>query len=202
MLQIEQNFIKANKETLNITEYNKLSRSIETAQKKKFYTSLKLGAIITQGIETFKKDETFKESMSANGITWSIEDFINNVYGIQKSFAYKVSKASKHEQVVLEAFEQFAEEQKVSLSIAEFNKFAKNVGKVDEGTTAEEIAEEQAEEQAQEQTDECIFSFVSKFPNLACNMNVMESGVVNTASSKEDLLQALEAMKVIIENNL
>jgi hypothetical protein len=33
-------------------------------------------------------------------------------------------------------------------------------------------------------------------------MNVMESGIVNTASSKEDLLQALEAMKVIIEHNL
>ena len=199
MLQIEQNFINAQKDALNLTEYNKLSRSIETAQKKKFYTSLKLGAIIAQGIEKFKKDVNFKEDMNANGITWTLEEFMNAAYGINKSFAYKVVKAAKHEQIIVDAFEIFANENKVSLSIEELNKFAKNVGKVDEGATAEGIAEEAAEEEV---SAKVLYTFVCKLDGHECNVNVKNDGSINTSSTKESLLLSLRVLSDLIQNNL
>ena len=64
-----------------LNEYAKLNRSITTAQKNKFFKSLELGKIIDKGIGLFKADANFKESMSASGISWTIEEFIVNVYG-------------------------------------------------------------------------------------------------------------------------
>lgn len=201
MLQIEQQFIQANKEVLMLNEYAKLNRSINTAQKNKFFKSLELGKIIDKGIELFKADANFKETMSASGISWTIEEFIENVYGYKKSYAYRIVKGSRHEERVVEAFQIFAEREKLPLSIVELNKFAKNVGKVDEDATAEDIAESaESEEQEQEQTSPTIFSFVSKLEGAKANITIKESGEANTKCTKEELLQAIEAMKVIIEN--
>ncbi len=185
-----------------LNEYAKLNRSINTAQKNKFFKSLELGKIIDRGIELFKSDANFKETMSASGISWTIEEFIENVYGYKKSYAYRIVKGSRHEERVVDAFQIFAEREKLPLSIVELNKFAKNVGKVDEDATAEDIAEsaESAESEEQEQTSPTIFSFVSKLDGAKANITIKESGEANTKCTKEELLQAIEAMKVIIEN--
>jgi len=199
MLQIEQQFIQANKEVLMLNEYAKLNRSINTAQKNKFFKSLELGKIIDKGISLFKADTNFKETMSASGISWTIEEFIVNVYGYQKSYAYRIVKASIHDERVVEAFQIYAEREKLPLSIVELNKFAKNVGKIDDSATAEDIAEG-TESEENEQSSPTIFSFVSKLEGAKANITIKENGDASTKCTKEELLQAIEAMKVIIEN--
>ena len=87
------------------------------------------------------------------------------------------------------------------MSIVELNKFAKNIGKLDDDATAEDIADSaESEEQEQEQTSPTIFSFVSKLEGAKANITIKESGEASTKCTKEELLQAIEAMKVIIEN--
>lgn len=93
LLTIETAFLNAPivKAKLNLTEVKSLKKAELNAQKKKFSTSITLSALVKQGFEWFKSDEG-KTAMSEHGLTWSVEDFAEKVYGYKKSFMYRLVK--------------------------------------------------------------------------------------------------------------
>ena len=93
LLTIETAFLNAPivKAKLNLTEVKSLKKAELNAQKKKFSTSITLSALVKQGFDWFKSEEG-KTAMSEHGLTWSIEDFAEKVYGYKKSFMYRLVK--------------------------------------------------------------------------------------------------------------
>jgi len=93
LLTIETAFLNAPivKAKLNLSEVKSLKKAELNAQKKKFSTSITLSALVKQGFDWFKSEEG-KTAMSEHGLTWSIEDFAEKVYGYKKSFMYRLVK--------------------------------------------------------------------------------------------------------------
>ena len=88
---------------LNIQEIRRVQRSLTNAQKSKFTNTISLSKLVVKAHEWFTSDEG-KAVFREEGVTWSNEDFGKKVFGWQKSYFYKVLKAGKLEQSVVDMF--------------------------------------------------------------------------------------------------
>jgi hypothetical protein len=105
LLTIERAFlsIPAVKQGLKIAEFKTLQRNVENAQKRKFDSTLDLSKVVLASFEWFKSAEG-QALCSEEGISWSSEDFANKVFGFQKSFFYKLTRAGKLETHLVDEF--------------------------------------------------------------------------------------------------
>lgn len=96
LLTIERAFLSlpAVKQGLQLSEFKTLQRSVENAQKRKFDTTLDLSKVVLSAFEWFKSADG-KAICSEEGISWSSEEFALKVFGFQKSFFYKLTRAGK-----------------------------------------------------------------------------------------------------------
>lgn len=105
LLQIESALLALPqvKAGLNINEIRRVRRSLTNAQKSKFTNTINLSKLVVKAHEWFTSDEG-KAVFREEGVTWSNEEFGNKVFGWQKSYFYKVLKAGKLEQSVVDLF--------------------------------------------------------------------------------------------------
>lgn len=96
LLTIERAFLSLPqvKQGLKLAEFKTLQRNVENAQKRKFDGTLDLSKVVLASFEWFKSAEG-QALCSEEGISWSSEDFANKVFGFQKSFFYKLTRAGK-----------------------------------------------------------------------------------------------------------
>ena len=129
--------------TKNVFQFGKfatLQSQLTTSTNKIFEISLCQGEILLTDVETFKTDEGKKFFADKGNAYPKIEDFINEYYKVQKSWAYKLMRAAKLEGEIVAKFRESGE----PLSIANLLKFAKG-GEATEGEATEGEATEVAD---------------------------------------------------------
>jgi len=94
---------------LNLTEVKKLIKAEANAQKSKFTKSLALGKAVAQAHEWFKSDEA-KQLFAQSGVTWTMDDFAQKVFGFKKSWMMKLIKASAVEDEKVARFNKLCNE--------------------------------------------------------------------------------------------
>jgi hypothetical protein len=164
-----------------------------------------MGKLILKSIEFFESEEG-KELFAEEGIQWTKAELGLKVFGWQKSFFYKVIKASKLDTRIVDAFKIKCEEvNEASISIANLLKFAKTIDldnlEHSEDATSEEIeateneAIESAEIETPVQDEPTILTFSFKNPagkNVA--IRVLASGEVITTNNNEEVIEAAKFM--------
>ena len=94
---------------LNLTELKKLLKAEQNAQKSKFAKSLALSKGIAQAHAWFKSPEA-KALFNEAGVTWTMEDFAQKVFGFGKSWMMKMVKAAGLEETKIERFVELCNE--------------------------------------------------------------------------------------------
>jgi len=94
---------------LNLTEVKKLIKAEANAQKSKFTKSLALSKAVAQAHAWFKSDEA-KQLFAQSGVTWTMDDFAQKVFGFKKSWMMKLIKASAVEEDKVARFNELCNE--------------------------------------------------------------------------------------------
>lgn len=105
LLTIERAFLSLPqvKQGLKLAEFKTIQRSVENAQKRKFDSTLELSKVVLASFDWFKSAEG-QALCSEEGISWTSEEFANKVFGFQKSFFYKLTRAGKLTDEFIEEF--------------------------------------------------------------------------------------------------
>jgi hypothetical protein len=152
LLQIESALLNLPtvKAGLNITEIRRVQRTLTNAQKSKFTNTINLSKLVVKAHEWFVSDEG-KAVFREEGVTWSNEEFGKKVFGWQKSYFYKVLKAGKLQDEVVDLFntkcdEAEAEGQDPNRSLEGLLKFARAAAETTTTTPAEGSGDEEETE--------------------------------------------------------
>lgn len=191
------------KTALNLTEVKRLQSTLSNGAKSRLAKSLELAALVTRGAEWFKSQEG-KTAFAEAGVTWTTEEFFLKTYGMQKSFAYKLLRASAVESPVVDAFNTACDESEregkgSDRSIAGLLKFAKSAQ--EGGSEGEEGGEgEQSAERSQ-----TIFTLSFKrsvLEDTAKNVSVRvdANGQPTTTNSREEIETAIAFLRAALEN--
>jgi hypothetical protein len=147
LLSIESAFLSlpAVKQALNLQEIRSVQRTITNAKKKKFEQTLTLSKLVGSVVQWFGSEEG-QRICAEEGISWSNEQIGLKVFGWQKSFFYKVVKASKLKDEVVDTFKAKCDELEAqgedpNRSLEGLLKFAKQVENEAQGSGEGEDAE-------------------------------------------------------------
>lgn len=172
LLSIERAFLSLPqvKQGLQLSEFKTLQRSVENAQKRKFDTTLELSKVVLSAFNWFKSTEG-QALCSEEGISWASEEFALKVFGFQKSFFYKLTRAGKLESEIITQFklkcaELESEGETPNRSLEGLLKYAKELEQGASGSGNEGEGEGEAKEgenEAQVSTrPQVLFSFEYK----------------------------------------
>jgi len=184
LLSIESAFLSQSeiKNALNLNDIKRIQRQITNAHKSKFGHTLTMAKLVVKAEEWFTSEDG-KNKMQDAGLSWSKEEFGQKVFGWQKSFFYKVLKAGKLSEQIVDAFntkcdDADAQGKDVDRSLAGLLKFAQDFSDVEtiinEETGEEEISEEAIENAEVQERVETIFTMSMKNPegrNIAVRIN-------------------------------
>jgi hypothetical protein len=207
LLNIEASFLNIPevKQGLNLTEIKRLNATLSNGQKKKFATTLTLSAVVLKAFEWYSS-EAGKQLMSAEGISWTAEDFANKVFGWQKSYFYKVVKAGKLAPEVVESFNSKCDEIEASgdepnRTLEGLLKFAKAVDEVStEG--GQENGEGEGEGADVEVRVPTILTFTFKPENdKNVAVRIDANGNLKTTNTNEEIFNAVQILLGQLANN-
>jgi hypothetical protein len=215
LLTIERAFlsIPAVKQGLKLAEFKTLQRNVENAQKKKFDSTLDLSKVVQGAFEWFKSNEG-QALCSEEGISWSSEEFGNKVFGFQKSYFYKLTRAGKLATEVVEDFkrkctELESEGQTPNRSLEGLLKYAKELeqGTSDSGQgegKGEGEGEGEGESEAQVETrPQVVISFEYKKDGKTFGAKLDSNGVLKfKGDDNEDVVYALEGFYRYVLGNV
>lgn len=207
LLQIESAVLNLPqvKAGLQISEIRRVQRTLTNAQKSKFNNTLTLSALVVKAHEWFTSEEG-KAVFREEGVTWSNEDFGKKVFGWQKSYFYKVLKAGKLSQDVVDLFntkcdEAEAEGNEPNRTLEGLLKFAKSHAEGNTQTTkgsgdeGEESGEEGGSEAAVEVRVPTVLTLSFKAADLEIGRNVSVrvdlNGQVTTQNTAEEIALAI-----------
>jgi hypothetical protein len=202
LLSIEAAFLNQSeiKNALNLNDIKRIQRQITNAHKSKFGHTLSMAKLVVKAEEWFTSEEG-KNKMQDAGLSWSKEEFGQKVFGWQKSFFYKVLKAGKLSDQIIDAFntkcdEADAQGKDVDRSLAGLLKFAQDFSDVEtiinEETGEEEISEEAIENAEVQERVETMFTMSWKNPegrNVAVRINA--NGELITRNDASEIAQAV-----------
>lgn len=191
------------KSALSLTEVKRLQSTLSNGAKARLTKTLELASLVTRGAEWFSSQQG-QSAFAQAGVTWSKEEFFLKTYGFQKSFAYKLLRASALEQGVVEQFNSSCDEQERAgkpsdRSLAGLLKFAKeNEGGGGEG-------EEGGEGQPSVERSQTIFTLSFKrsvLEDTAKNVSVRvdTSGEPTTTNSREEIEAAITFLRAALDN--
>lgn len=198
LLTIEQNFLSlsTSKIGFNIAEVNRVKKQIANAQKSKFGHTMHMASCIKTAVDYFDSEQC-QALMQTEGISWNKEDFGKKVFGFQKSYFYKLIKASNLSAQIVDGYNAKCDEtQDAERSLAGLLEFSRNVNvEVSEDATEEEIAEATAEaiESASIERTPTIFTMTFKNPDGSGNVSVRidADGKMTTTNSADDIMNAM-----------
>lgn len=202
LLTIETAFLNQSeiKSALNLNDIKRIQKQITNAHKSKFGHTLTMAKLVVKAEEWFNSEDG-KFKMQDAGLSWSKEEFGQKVFGWQKSFFYKVLKAGKLSEQIVDAFntkcdEADAQGKDVDRSLAGLLKFAQDFSDVEtiinEETGEEEISEEAIESAEVQERVETIFTMSMKNPegrNIAVRINA--NGELITRNDASEIAQAI-----------
>jgi len=200
LLAIESSFLNLPevKTALNLSEIRSVQRTITNAKKKKFEQTLTLSKLVTNVLTWFQSEDG-KRKCSEEGITWSNEEIGNKVFGWQKSFFYKVVKAGKLDESVVDTFKTKCDEaetngEEPNRSLEGLLKFAKQVetGTQTGGESEDEMGDPETTGEAQiEVRAENVFTLKCKIDGVNVNVKIDANGNLTTNNSKEQIEEAI-----------
>lgn len=206
LLTIESDFLRqsAVRESLNLNEVSRVQRSINNAHKKKFEHTMKLSGLIKNAVSWFDS-EAGKDALREAGIEWSKADFGKKVFGYQKSFFYKILKASNLDARILEAFNLKCDEIGIDAnrSIAGLLEFSRTIDldslEHSEDATEEEIAQAEQEviESASVESERINYQFVMTYKNPQGNnlsVRIDDQGNVS-GNNLEEIANAIQFLQ-------
>jgi hypothetical protein len=198
LLSIETSFLNLPqvKQSLNLAEIRSTQRVIANGQKKKFEQTLQLSKLVVTAVNWFASNEG-KQVCAEEGITWTNEEIGIKIFGWQKSFFYKVVKAGKLENAIIENFNTKCTEIEASGSEANRSlegllKFAKQVNAATTETTDSENTDSEQTDIQPEIRANVIFSLSYKIESGNISVKIDENGIVKTNNTREQILQAIE----------
>jgi len=206
LLSIETAFLSQSeiKNALNLNDIKRIQRQITNAHKSKFGHTLTMAKLVVKAEEWFTSEDG-KFKMQDAGLSWSKEEFGQKVFGWQKSFFYKVLKAGKLSEQIVDAFntkcdEADAQGKDVDRSLAGLLKFAQDFNDVEtiinEETGEEEISEEAIESAEVQERIETIFTMSFKNPegrNIAVRINA--NGELITRNDSSEIAMAMRFLQ-------
>jgi hypothetical protein len=197
LLTIETAFLsnQAVKQALNLTEIRAIQRTITNGQKKKFVQTLNLSKLVLNTVNWFNSEQG-KQICASEGIAWSNEDIANKIFGWQKSFFYKVVKAGKLDDAVVDNFNTKCDEaessgQDANRSLEGLLKFAKVLETANNGSGNGEESDGEADAQVEIRVP-TIFTLTYKTEAGNISVRIDEAGKIKTQNSSEEIKQAIE----------
>ncbi len=207
LLAIEVDFLRNSQvETaLDLRSIRSLQRTLANGQKKKFAQTLELSKKVVSVANWFASEEG-KQATAEAGIYWSNEAIGLKVFGWQKSYYYKVLKAGKLDDAIIEEFNSLCDQaeaqgQEPNRSLEGLLKFTRSAGGETTGEAGGEETEEgegEATERAIEVRIPTIFTMTYKGGDKNVSVRVTEDQVVTTTNSREEILAAIEFLTNLI----
>ena len=201
LLSIEESFLSQSdiKSALNLNDIKRIQKQITNAHKSKFSHTLTMAKLVV-GAESWFTSEEGQTRMANEGLSWTKEEFGQRVFGWQRSFFYKVLKAGKLSDQIINAFttkcdEADAQGKDVDRSLAGLLKFAQDFSEVEtiiNEETGEEEEIEGLEEAEVEERVETIFTMSMKNAtgrNVAVRVDA--NGAVITRNDASEIAQAI-----------
>ena len=201
LLSIEESFLSQSdiKSALNLNDIKRIQKQITNAHKSKFGHTLTMAKLVV-GAESWFTSEEGQMRMANEGLSWTKEEFGQRVFGWQRSFFYKVLKAGKLSDQIINAFttkcdEADAQGKDVDRSLAGLLKFAQDFSEVEtiiNEETGEEEEIEGLEEAEVEERVETIFTMSMKNAtgrNVAVRVDA--NGAVITRNDASEIAQAI-----------
>jgi hypothetical protein len=191
-------------QALDLRAIRSLQRTLANGQKKKFAQTLELSKKVVAVANWFTSEEG-KQATAEAGIYWNNETIGLKVFGWQKSYYYKVVKAGKLDDSIVEEFNRLCDEAEANgdepnRSLEGLLKFTRSGG----NTTAEaggeesEDGESEATERAIEVRIPTIFTMTYKGGDKNVSVRITEDQVVTTTNSREEILAAIEFLNNLI----
>lgn len=197
LLAIETAFLSnANIQTaLSLREIRTAQRTLTNGQKKKFEQTLHLSKLVLNAVNWFNSEEG-KAICTEEGISWTNEEIGNKVFGWQKSFFYKVVKAAKVDEAVIETFKakcDVAEAvgQDANRSLEGLLKFAKQTETIAEESGNVDTDGETTEAEVEIRTA-TIFTLTYKTDAGNVSVRIDETGQIKTTNSAEQIAEAIK----------
>ena len=194
---------------LNLAQIKKAQNKLKKANKHSLTVSLELASHVPSAVEWFKSEEG-KAKFAEEGISWSMDDFAQKMFGRSSSYMHKLRRCAILDARVVVKFNELCDaDAKQSRSIDNLESYAKKLGLVDENTSDEDIEEAAAavEEAAVEEAAavkpkaKVTFAMQSEDGNLAMRINADGTIVFNEAD-KERLAQALIACAELVKESI
>jgi hypothetical protein len=210
LLSIESSFLNLPivKQALNLSEIRSVQRTITNAKKKKFEQTLALSKLVTQAVEWFSSEDG-KRVCNDEGIAWSNEEIGQKVFGWQKSFFYKVVKAGKLDEAVIDTFKAKCDEaesngDEPNRSLEGLLKFAKQLetssnASGNDGESEMADAETTGEAQIETRVD-TILTFTYKSESGNVSVRIDANGLVKTTNSDEQIREAIAVLNFSLQN--
>jgi hypothetical protein len=210
LLSIETAFLSLPqvKQALNLQEIRAVQRTITNAKKKKFEQTLTLSKLVG-GVVAWFASEDGQRLCAEEGISWTNEQIGLKVFGWQKSFFYKVVKASKLKDEVVDTFKTKCDEleaqgEEPNRSLEGLLKFAKQVENAPEGGGQGEGGEGEGEGEENapqvETRSQVIFSLTYKTEAGNVAVKVSDNGEIKTTNNIYEIQNAINFLQSIINN--
>lgn len=208
LLSIEADFLRNEnvESALNLRAIRTLQRNLSNGQKKKFAQTLELSKKVLNVANWFASEEG-KQATSEAGIYWSNEQIGLKLFGWQKSYFYKVLKAGKLDDSVVEQFNSLCDDaeregQEPNRTLEGLLKFTRSGGatatETGGGATEEGEEGEETTERAIEVRVPTIFTMTYKGGEKNVSVRVNENNEVTTTNSREEILRAIEFLTNLI----
>lgn len=206
LLTIEQAFLNLPqvKMALNLAEITRVQRGITNAQKQKFSSTMNLAKLAVSVVEWFASPEG-QAIAQEEGISWNNEEIGAKVFGWQKSYFYKILKAGKLDESIVNEFTAKCDEAdrnglNPDRSLAGLLKWTRAVDSNDSaGGTDGEEGEEGETETAVEIRPETIFTLTFKPDGKNVAIRVNSNGEIKTTNSVDELNQAMAFLSEMIQ---
>lgn len=201
LLAIESAFLALPqvKTALNLAEITRVQRGITNAQKQKFTSTMSLAKIAVSVVAWFESEEG-RSITAEEGISWNNEEIGNKVFGWQKSYFYKVLKAGKLDDSIVNEFTAQCDEAdrnglNPDRSLAGLLKWTRSGGDNSEGGGEGEGEGEgdETETPSVEIRPETIFTLSYKptdGKNVAIRVN--SNGEIKTTNTRDELRRTIE----------
>ena len=201
LLSIEESFLSQSdiKSALNLNDIKRIQKQITNAHKSKFGHTLTMAKLVV-GAESWFTSEQGQTRMAEEGLSWTKEEFGQRVFGWQRSFFYKVLKAGKLSDQIINAFttkcdEADAQGKDVDRSLAGLLKFAQDFSEVETIINEETGEEEEIEGLEEAQVEERVETIFTMSMKNATGRNVAvrvdANGAVITRNDASEIAQAI-----------
>ena len=208
LLSIEADFLRNSQveEALNLRAIRSLQRTLSNGQKKKFTQTLELSKKVVAVANWFTSEEG-KQATEEAGIYWNNETIGLKVFGWQKSYYYKVLKAGKLDDAIIDDFNRLCDDaeregQEPNRTLEGLLKFTRSGGneatETGGGATEEDEEGEETTERAIEVRVPTIFTMTYKGGEKNVSVRVDENSEVATTNSREEILRAIEFLTNLI----